>query len=118
MTGSGITIDIDYELSGIYDDDSSMFGHVCIIASTPAGQIQISGCISMMGDTRLVVDKIQVYGLGNLKSGQAGRQQLKDVVQAIMEYINVEEIHVLEAWRVSGANPGRTVGPFAFRRRR
>ncbi len=88
---------------------------VAVTVTTPGGRdVQLYADVELVGRTA-ILRHLAIYGV-NVASRELGWAVLRGMARAAMEVFDVDCIRIEEAWRLSGANPGRSLRPIEFRR--
>jgi len=79
---------------------------------TSVGTLDVLTEVTLI-ERKLVLSRLHVYGV-NVDPNALGLVRVRHLVQEIVEDLDVDEITIEGAVRVTGAGPGRTVHPEGF----
>lgn len=88
----------------VFDDFGTDDPVVTAEVTTPAGRLQVMATVTRIGRT-LEFDGLHIHG-ENLALGVVGGGRLLQVLRALLEKLDVDEIIVRGAVRTTGARPG------------
>ena len=87
----------------VYDGEDDV---VMATVETPIGRLHLSCNVSSEGDRKLAFRRVHVQS-DDIAPNEFGLVNLRNLVRAIAEFYDVDELVVAGAKRTSGANPGK-----------
>lgn len=98
----------------IYDGEDDV---VLAIVETPAGKVNLACNVSTYSDRKLEFKNLHIHS-EKVRKNKFGVKNLLNLMRAIAEFYDVDELVVEGAKRTSGANPGKIPRPIRYRQNR